>query len=205
MGGVLPVFIHPHRLEGLVHPAADFGGLHPVVLQGKGHVLLHNGGDDLVVRILEDHPHPLADVVEVLFLPGVHPFYQDPSPHGQEDGVEMLGEGALPGAVVPQNGQELARGDLQGDLLQHQPGGILLLVSEGNLLRFNDLVHSARSSCGALTPGSRWRWSRRAGCSPLPPPAGRFPTRRPSRRTGGPPSPPTNIPSPPGTGRWCTN
>ena len=142
MGGVLPVLIHSHRLEGLIHPPADLLGGNANVLQPKGHIFLHNGGDDLVVRVLKDHPHLLTDVIEALLVLGIHPFDIDLAPHGQKDGVKMFGQGGFARAVVSQDRQELPLADLQGDPVQHQraplPG---LLVAEMHVLCLDDCVH----------------------------------------------------------------
>ena len=51
----LGVFPHAHGFEGIVHAAADVLRRHAEVFKAKGAVLLHHGGDDLVVRVLEDH------------------------------------------------------------------------------------------------------------------------------------------------------
>ena len=48
---------HAHRLQRLLHPAADFQWFHPQILRTKGHIVLHHGSNQLVVGILEDHAH----------------------------------------------------------------------------------------------------------------------------------------------------
>ena len=73
-------FIHAHGPQCRVHPAADFLRGHPQVLRGEGHILFHHVGNDLVVRILEHHTHPLADGQKKLLVQGVHALYPDLPP-----------------------------------------------------------------------------------------------------------------------------
>ena len=104
MGGVHPEIVHLHLLEGLVHPAADFTGLHPHVFQRKGHVFLHYVGHQLVVGILEHHANPAADLIQVFFLCRIKSVDGAAAPGGNQDGVEEFGQGGFPGAILPQDG-----------------------------------------------------------------------------------------------------
>ncbi len=72
MGRVGDKLAHTHGGQGIVHPAADLLRGHAQVLRGKGHVLLHHVGDDLVVRVLEHHAHPAADLQKQFLVGGVH-------------------------------------------------------------------------------------------------------------------------------------
>ena len=57
MGRMLPVFVHSHLAQGLVHSAADFRTGDPQIFRAKRHILFHHIGNDLVVRVLEHHAH----------------------------------------------------------------------------------------------------------------------------------------------------
>jgi hypothetical protein len=59
------VFVDAGHLHRGVDPGADLGRGHAQIFEGERHVLLDDGGDDLVVRVLEHHAHLLADVVEM--------------------------------------------------------------------------------------------------------------------------------------------
>ena len=143
MGGVADELRHAHIPEGVVHPAADLCTGDAQVLRGEGHVLLHHVGNDLVVRVLEDHAHPLADGEEVCSLGGVHPLHQDLAAGGDEDGVHGLGQGGLAGAVVAQHHHEAALLNGEGDPVQGVFRLLALLrrVGEGDILQFDHGRH----------------------------------------------------------------
>ena len=79
---------------------------HTEVFQRKGHVLFHYGGNDLVVRVLEHHAHGLADIVELLFVCGVHALHIHLAALGQQNGVEVLGQRGFTAAVCTQHRHE---------------------------------------------------------------------------------------------------
>ena len=106
MGRVLPVFVHPHRLEGVVHPAADLLRRDAEVFGAEGHVLFHDGGDELIIRVLQHHPHRAADLILLLFVRGIDPPDQHGAARRQQHGIEMFGEGRFSAAVVPEQGDE---------------------------------------------------------------------------------------------------
>ena len=137
MGGVAGVFAHAHGGQGLVHPLPDLGGGHAQILRAEGHVLLHHAGDNLVIRVLEHHAHPAADVQQELLVAGVHAVHVHLARCGQENGVEVLGQGGFPRPVVAQHRHKLPRPDGQGDPVQHRGGDALLGgVAEGEVFGF---------------------------------------------------------------------
>ena len=142
MRGVLPVFIHSHGLKGGVHPLADLRRRDPQIFGGKGHVLFHHIGYNLVVRVLEHHAYGAADVQQPGLVGGVHAAHPHLAPGGEQDGVHMLGQGGLAGAVVAQHGHEGARFDLQIHSVQHdgsQPLGDG--IGEAQVVGFDDGAH----------------------------------------------------------------
>ena len=145
MRGVAGVRCHAHGGQRLIHPLADLGGGHAQVLRGEGHILLHHAGHDLVVRVLEHHAHPAADVQQGRLVGGVHAIHVHLAVGGQEDGVEVLGQGGLARAVVAQDGHEGAGLDGQADPVQHRGGHPLLGgIAEEQVLGFDDgFFHSA--------------------------------------------------------------
>ena len=94
---------HIHGGQGIVHPAADLLRGHSQVLRGKSHVLFHHVGDDLVVRVLEHHAYPAADLQKTFLVLGVHALHVHLAAAGQQDGVQAFGKGGFSGAVVPQH------------------------------------------------------------------------------------------------------
>ena len=116
---MLPVVIHVHCLQGVVHPLAYFRRGDPQILRGKGHVLLHHVSYNLVVRVLEDHAYRPADVQQPAVVGGVDAVHIDRAPGGEKDGIHVLGQGGLAAAVVAQHGHEGALLNGQAHSVQH--------------------------------------------------------------------------------------
>ena len=98
---MLSIFVHLHLFEGFVHPAANFRWLHAEILQGEGHVLFYNSGDDLVVRILEHHAHVLPDFKELLFVGSVDAVDEDLSVVGRSTALKCFASVDLPEPLWP--------------------------------------------------------------------------------------------------------
>ena len=110
--------IHTDLPEGGIHPRAYFLRRDAEVLGREGHVVLDDVGDDLVIGILKDHAHRGAHGQEILFVRRVHAVDIHLAAGRQQDGVEVLGERALAGAVVPQHGHERAARDLEREVAE---------------------------------------------------------------------------------------
>lgn len=138
---MLPELVHSNGLQRVVHPAADLLGRDPQVLRSKGHILFHHVGYDLVIRVLEHHAHRTADGQEKLLVGGVHPVHIDLAPGGQEDRVEVLGQGGLAAAVVSQHCHEGALLNAQRDPVQHDGSHALGSdIGEADVLRMDDRI-----------------------------------------------------------------
>ena len=107
VGCTLAVFVDAGHLHGVVHPAAHLVLRHAEVFQRKGDIFLHHGGNDLVVRVLEHHAHGLADIVEFLFVCGVHALHIHLAALRQQNGVEVLRQRGFAAAVCTQHRHEL--------------------------------------------------------------------------------------------------
>ena len=107
MGCALTVFVDAGHLHGVVHPAAHLFLRHAEVFQRKGHVLFHHSRHDLVVRVLEHHAHGLADIVEFLFVCGVHALHIHLAALRQQNGVEVLRQRGFAAAVCTQHRHKL--------------------------------------------------------------------------------------------------
>ena len=86
--------------QRIVHTFAQFGPGQPQIFAGKGHVFLHHGRNDLVVRVLEDHTCGLADVKQQVFFGSVHSCHIHLAAGRQQNAVKMLGKGAFAAAVM---------------------------------------------------------------------------------------------------------
>ncbi len=59
-GGGVPVVQpgQPHKVQALPDPAPQLLPGQPQVFRAEGHLLVHPGGEDLGLEILEQNPHP---------------------------------------------------------------------------------------------------------------------------------------------------
>ena len=105
------VFVHADGTQCIVNALADFLGRHAHVLQRKCNIFFNNGGDKLVVRILEYHRDGFAHIVGVVFVVGVHHVNVAYAAGRQTDRVEAASERTLARAVVTEHRDELAAPD----------------------------------------------------------------------------------------------
>ncbi len=107
-GARSPELVNARHLHGVINPAANLLRRNTQILGCEGHILLHDGGDDLVIRVLEHHTHRPADIVNLVIVCGVHAFHVDLAGLRQQNGVEMLGQCAFSATVGTQHGHEFA-------------------------------------------------------------------------------------------------
>ena len=105
---MLPVLVHIHLLQRLIHPLADHGTGYAQVFRAEGHILLHHIGNNLVIRVLENHAHLPADGDDSVLLGSVHAAHIHFAPAGKQNGIEMLGQSGFSAAVAAQNGHKRA-------------------------------------------------------------------------------------------------
>ena len=84
-----------------------------------------------------------ADVKELVFLPGVHPGHPHLTPSGQQNGVDVLGQGGFPRTVVAQHRHKAPLRYFQVHPVQGQQVGLVLPVPvfKGKVFYLNDLFH----------------------------------------------------------------
>ena len=109
MRGFIGVGAHAHSRKGTFNPGNHFFRRDAEIFQTEGNVFLDDGGDDLVVRILEDHAGPLADLPDQLFFTGVVSADDNIAFCGNKQGVEQLGHGGFAGSVVAEDSNKLTR------------------------------------------------------------------------------------------------
>ena len=143
MRGPFGVIQHVHCRQSFFYPGTDFRPGDPDVFQPESHIFLHNGRHDLVVRVLEYHPHCLAHRPEVFFYGGIQAAHQTMSAGRGQETVEMTGQGGLAAAVGPDNGDKFAGGNGQVDALERSHFLILPIhIGMGQIFRFNDWFHN---------------------------------------------------------------
>ena len=94
---------HIHSRQRIIHPAADLLRRHSQIFRGKGHILLHHVGDDLVVRVLEHHAHPAANLQQARLVLRVHALHIHLASAGQQNGVQAFGKGGFARTVMAQH------------------------------------------------------------------------------------------------------
>ena len=100
MGCVLPVFIHIHLFQGIIHTPADNRTCHTQILRAKGHILLHHIGDNLVIRILKHHTHRSADLDQPVLVRSLHSKDGYTAAAGQQNRIEMFGQCGFSTAIA---------------------------------------------------------------------------------------------------------
>ena len=123
--------IHADLLQGCIHACAYLLRRDAEVLGREGHVVLDDVGDDLVIGILKDHAHRGAHGQKIVLVGRGHAVDIHLAAGRQQDGVEVLGERALAGAVVPQHGHERAARDLEREVAERGP--LLAGVGKGQV------------------------------------------------------------------------
>ena len=159
MGGVLPVLVHVHLLQGAVHSAADFRAGNAQILRAEGHILFHHVGNDLVVRILENHAHVPADGENPILVGGVDAADVDLAAGGKQYGIEMLGQGGFPAAVGSEDRHKASLLNGQIQILKNRDAGGALHagIGVGQVFNRNDVAQIASS-----LRASSVRWHRKA-------------------------------------------
>ena len=140
MRGVQAVFVHADLPEGIVHALPDLFRRNPEILRRKGHVLLDDIRDDLVVGVLKNHSDGMADVKDLVLIGGGHPRDAHGARGREQDPVHMLCQGRLARAVVAENRCEAPL--LKGERYIVQDVPRRLRIAEKNVIKFNNRSHS---------------------------------------------------------------
>ena len=51
VGGMIPVFLHPHPSQALLHLADNVRGFQPQIFQAESHIFFHDGRNDLIFGV----------------------------------------------------------------------------------------------------------------------------------------------------------
>lgn len=128
MGRAVPIRAHADGFQGGIDPFSHLPRGDPDVFQTEGHVVLHDGGHDLIVRMLKHHPHSPPDLPPIAVVLGVKSGHIHIAFRRFEDAVEMLDQRRFSRAVVADDGHIFPRVNVQGnvpkdahDLLAVQP------------------------------------------------------------------------------------
>jgi hypothetical protein len=142
-----PVGLHAHLFQRPVHATGDLLPRHAQVFRPKGHILLDDGGHDLVVRLLKDHAHGAADGAQVAALARIPFLHPDVALRRQQQPVEVPGQRRFARTVVADDDHILARLDGQVDASQRVDGALALrLVGVVEIFNADDGRHGRQYS-----------------------------------------------------------
>ena len=135
-GGGVPVVQpgQPGQGQALGDPAPQLLPGQAQIFRAEGHLLVHPGGEELGLEILEENPHPPGQ------LPGPagggkHPVHRDCAPeipldHPGDETLESQGQGGFPGLAGAQDREALPGTHGQVKALEHRPGGFFVAEME---------------------------------------------------------------------------
>ncbi len=123
---VVAVRRHPDDVQRLIHPPPDLCRWDAQILRPEGHVLLHRARDQLIVGVLEDHAHSPPDRLNLAQVGGGETVHPDLPGGGEEERVEVAGQGGFPRPVGPDEGDELPPPDRQVNPPQGRDGPAVL-------------------------------------------------------------------------------
>ena len=90
MGSLFLEPAHVHILQGFVHPAPYFLRCYSQVFRPESNIVLNNGRDQLVIRILEYHAGSLSHIPDVFVVTGIVSVYIDYPLRRQQQTVQVL-------------------------------------------------------------------------------------------------------------------
>jgi len=111
-------FFHLHQAQRFVDALKDRLARKAEIFRPKRDLLEHGCRHELVIRILENHPHTLQNIQRVVLVAGVQPVDEDAALRWQQESVQMLGQRRFSTAVAAQHRDVLAIIDAQVDLVQ---------------------------------------------------------------------------------------
>src|SRR5439155_469759 len=144
-----PELRHVDRGDRLFDTALDLLVIEAEVLRAEGNVFLDDRRHQLVVGMLEDHPHDLPYAPGVRRVAGGDAVDRDRATAWHEQRVEAFGERALAGAVVSDDREPLAAAHVHGDVLER-----LHPSAAGRRVRHRDRIDGdeRRQSGGSKRP-----------------------------------------------------
>ena len=129
---------HIDAAQGIADTGLDFIRRDAQVFRPKSHVFFDDGGDDLVIRILEDHAHVLAYLPDIVGVIGPHAADFTRAGRRRQEDIEMLGQRRLAGTVGPDDGDKFALADFQGNILQGIDHlAVFIFIGMAEMIRFN--------------------------------------------------------------------
>lgn len=100
----LQVKSQQHLIDNLVHLIM----WDTQIFESKGDFALDGGRNDLVLRILEDHPNQASNLIQIHRVPGIEAIHQDIAARWQQQTVQAPGQGRFPATVCSHKTNTLA-------------------------------------------------------------------------------------------------
>ena len=104
---MLAVLIHADRMERLIDARAHLVRRDTEIFKPERNVLLHDGRNDLVIRVLEHHADMLPDLQQLFLVFGIHARDRDRALRWEQNRIQQLCHGRFAGAVMPQHRDQL--------------------------------------------------------------------------------------------------
>lgn len=129
------MILHGNGRKRLFDACANLVGREAKVFRAEGDIVTHDGGDGLIVGILEHHARALPDGKDAVLIARIEATYRDTSARGRKQRVDVLGQRRLARAIGAENGDELSGLDIQADVIEH--AGCICLVRKRYVIERN--------------------------------------------------------------------
>ncbi len=104
---MLPIFVHPYRFQAFLYPLPYFFRRYTHIFRPKPYILFHNLTDNLVIRVLKNHPCILPYFPQIFFFDRILPVYPYGSFRRIKDCVQMLCQCRFPRTIMPKDSHKI--------------------------------------------------------------------------------------------------
>ena len=112
------VFLHAHGRERRIDPPSQLRTRYAEVFRAESYIFFHHGRHDLVIRVLEYHAHPAADIPQAALVIDRDSVHQNIALRRGEQYIQMLGESRFAAAVRTDNRDKLPARDRRRDVFK---------------------------------------------------------------------------------------
>ena len=136
---------HPDRFQRVIDTLSDLGRCDTQILRPKSNIILDDRGNDLVVRILEDHAGGLTDVPEVFFILRIVAVDEDRSFCRQKQRVDQLCQRRFAGTVLSDDRDKTALFNRQGKIAKRSEGFALFScrICKCHMIHTDEVFHQS--------------------------------------------------------------
>ena len=163
--GISTVVVHANCLEGIIDALPDLLRGNAEIFRSKRNIFFYDIGDNLVIRVLEDHAHMLPDGKQKRLVLCIHAVYHYAAACGQKNRVKMLGQRRFAAAVMPEHGNKasLLNGQVQAVKDDVRLAAVLSFVSIVQIVYLDRCGHGFSFVQRQVAPHGRARPVSRTG------------------------------------------